>query len=287
MNIQAWLIPDCITVSPAVYLLAVSAAVLLTGFSKGGFGGGLGVLATPLLMQVLPANVALAMMLPILIVCDIFTLRHFPGEWDPRSFRNIAVGTTVGLFVGTAFLVYFGRPDVDGDRWLKLIVGGISLVFCLLKVWRALAERARARAGITAPSTAAATSRYRFIVGTLTGIVCGITTMLAHAAGQIVSLYFLSQRLDRRVFVGTTARYYLTFNSAKVPLFFLAGMLSARSYITFDTLKWEIALIPLCGIGVAAGAWLNKRMTGNAFTAVVYALLFITGLRMVGQALLK
>jgi uncharacterized membrane protein YfcA len=276
MSIESWLIPDCITVSPALYLAAVSAAVLLTGFSKGGFGGGLGVLATPLLMLVLPANVALAMMLPILIVCDLFTLRQFPGEWDPRSFWHIAGGTTAGIAAGTVFLVYFGRPGVDGDRWLKFIVGGVSLAFCLLKFWRVLRPEA---AGPDRPPGLPASS--------LIGLVCGITTMLAHAAGQIVSLYFLSQRLDRRVFVGTTARYYLTFNTLKIPFFFLAGALSARPYITFDTLKWELWLIPLCALGVAAGAWLNRRMTGAVFTAAVYALLFLTAVRMIMQAMAK
>ncbi len=278
MNIQSWLIPEDITVSPGLYLLAVTAAVLLTGFSKGGFGGGLGVLATPLLMQVLPARTALAMMLPTLIVCDLFTLRQFPAEFDPRSFRNIAYGASAGLILGTVLLVYFGRPDVDGDRWLKLIVGGVSVVFCGLKFLGARRPAGNAPAGAGTPG---------LLAGTLTGLVCGITTMLAHAAGQIVSLYFLSYRLDRRVFVGTTARYYLTFNVAKVPLFVLAGYLSATRYITFDTLKCELPLIPLCGLGVAAGAWMNRRMTGESFTTVVYAALFLTGLHMIWQVFAK
>ncbi|MFO7535419.1 MAG: sulfite exporter TauE/SafE family protein [Kiritimatiellia bacterium] len=268
MDWTAWIIPDVITVSPALYLAAVVTAVLLTGFSKGGFGGGLGVLATPLLMLVLPANVALAMMLPLLIVCDIFTLRHFSGDWDRRSFRNIAGGTTIGLLIGTALLVFFGRPDVNGDRWLKLIVGCVAIAFCLLKAWRAW----RPTAGVSHPPGVAASG--------VIGIACGISTMLAHAAGQMVSIYFLSQRLDRRVFVGTTARYYLTFNSAKIPLFFLAGFLSQKSYITFETLKWELWLIPVCALGVAAGAWLNRRMSGTVFTVIVYALLFVTGVQM-------
>ncbi len=274
MDFTAWLIPDVITSSPALYLAAVVSAVLLTGFSKGGFGGGLGVLATPLMMQVLPANVALAMMLPILIVCDLFTLRHFPGEWDPRSFWRLAGGTVIGIMAGCALLVFFGRPDVNGERWLKFIVGGVSVLFCGLKAWAVWGPKKEAGEG----------RKPGFAIGTAAGLACGITTMLAHAAGQIVSMYFLSHRLDRRVFVGTTARYYLTFNTLKIPFFFLAGALSDKSYITFHTLKWEVWLIPLCALGVAVGAWLNRKMSGGVFTAIVYGLLAITGVRMLAQA---
>ncbi len=274
MNGSAWIFPDVMTASPAAYLAALVAAVLLTGFSKGGFGGGLGVLATPLMMQVLPANTALAMMLPILIVCDLFTLRHFPGEWDPRSFWRIAGGTTAGIAAGCALLVFFGRPDVNGERWLKLFVGGVSVIFCALKAWAVWGPKAGRDDG----------RKTGFVLGTVMGLAAGVATMLAHAAGQIVGIYFLSQRLDRRVFVGTTARYYLTFNTLKIPFFFLAGALSDKRYITFNTLKWEIWLIPLCALGVALGAWLNRHMTGAVFTAVVYSLLFVTGVRMLAQA---
>ncbi|OPZ26274.1 MAG: Sulfite exporter TauE/SafE [Lentisphaerae bacterium ADurb.BinA184] len=278
MNGGSWLVPEAATAAPGVYLAVAAVAVLLTGFSKGGFGGGLGVLATPLLMQVLPANVALAMMLPVLIVCDLFTLRHFPREWDPPAFWRIAGGSAAGILLGTALLVWFGRPDVNGERCLKLVVGGVSVLFCLLKAWSAW------RAYRRGPSTAATASRPGWVAGSLTGVACGVSTMLAHAAGQIVSMYFLSHRLDRRVFVGTTARYYLTFNALKIPFFFLAGALSERSYITFETLRWNVWMIPLCAAGVGAGAWLNRRMSGAVFTMAVYVLLFLTGVRMLATA---
>jgi uncharacterized membrane protein YfcA len=273
VDVHAWLIPDAVTVSPALYLAAIVAAVLLTGFSKGGFGGGLGVLATPLMMQVLPANVALAMMLPILIVCDLFTLRHFPTDWDSRSFWRIAGGTVLGIVAGCGLLVVFARSDVNGDRWLKGIVGGVSVLFCAMKAWSLWGRKGGGEA-----------RKPGFVIGTAMGLASGVTTMLAHAAGPIVSMYFLSNRLDRRVFVGTTARYFLTFNTLKIPFFFLAGALSDKRYITFHTLKWELWLIPVCALGVALGAWLNRHMSGAVFTIVVYGLLLITGVRMLAQA---
>lgn len=271
--LMEWLIPTDIKVPIGLYLAATGTATLLVGISKGGFGGGIGVLATPLFLLVLPANVALSMMLPILIVCDAFTLRQFPRTWDPRSFRMIAGGTFIGLGIGLFLLLYFARESVDGDRWIRLIVAAVSILFCILQAWKALRH---GRAPAYQPG---------WIAGTLTGIMCGITTMVAHAAGVIVNMFLLSQRLDPAHFVGTCARYYLLFNSVKVPLYLLAGLLAERSYITFETLKWNLWLLPLCPIGVWLGAWLNRRMSSGVFTGIMYGFLALTAIKMIADSL--
>ena len=46
---------------PAFYLLAIP-VVLLVGISKGGFGGGLGVLAVPLLSLMIDPRIAAALL---------------------------------------------------------------------------------------------------------------------------------------------------------------------------------------------------------------------------------
>ena len=270
---MSWIIPDGVEVAPGVYMLTVVAAVLLIGFSKGGFGGGVGVLATPLFLLVLPFNTALSMILPLLIVCDIFTLRHFPRDWHPRSFWLIAGGTIVGLVIGVFALRYFAREDVDGERWVKLIVAVTALLFCGIQAVRAIRKKASLpfKPGI--------------VVGTVTGVICGITTMIAHAAGAVVNMFLVAQRLEPRKFVGTCARYYLTFNSTKVPLYLLLTAASDKPYITWQTLKWDLWLVPFCPIGVAVGAWLNKRMSGRVFTLLIYVFLGITGLKMLSDAL--
>ena len=269
----SWMIPTGVDVAPWMYFAVAGAATLLTGFSKAGFGGGLGVIATPLMLLVMPANVAISVMLPLLIVCDLFTLRHFPNEWDPPSLKTIAVGTSTGLLFGLGLLVLFARQDVNGERWLRLVVGAVALVFCAIKAWRILARhddhgRVIGRTG-----------------GMAIGLVAGVTTMVAHAAGPFVDMFLLLRRLDRRRFVGTAARYYLLFNSVKVPLFVIASLLAEKKYLTFETLKWSAVLVPFCPIGVAAGAWMNKRISGEIFTRAIYVLLLITGLRMLWQAL--
>ena len=45
--------------------------LLIVGVSKGGFGGGLGVVGVPFLAAAIPVNQAAAIMLPCLIIMDI------------------------------------------------------------------------------------------------------------------------------------------------------------------------------------------------------------------------
>jgi uncharacterized membrane protein YfcA len=269
---MGWIVPEAALVSPVVYVVIAAAATLLIGVSKGGFGGGVGVLATPMVLLCVPANIALSLVLPLLIVSDVFTLRHFPHDWHARSFWLIAPGTFVGLGVGLFFLLLFAREDVDGDRWIKLIVGIVSLTFCVLQGLGAL----RRRQVEFKPGP---------VVGSVTGVLCGFSTMVAHAAGAFVNMFLLAQRMDQRRFVGTCARYYLTFNTLKIPFYVAASLLGEKSYLTVQTLKWDLWLVPLCPIGVALGAWMNRRLSGKAFTLVVYVLLAITGCKMIYDAM--
>ncbi|NQU42179.1 sulfite exporter TauE/SafE family protein, partial [bacterium] len=264
---MSWIIPDVAQVNPLFYILLTAGGTFIIGLSKAGFGGSVGILATPLFLLALPGNVALSMILPLLIVCDIFTWRQFPTEWHPKSYVLLCLGALVGLGFGLYCLLWFGQGDVDGDRWIRIIVGVVSLFFCILKVFRSGRERPAFEPNL--------------LSGGIIGALAGFVTMVAHAAGPLVNMFLLPQRLDRRVFVGTTARYYLTMNSLKVPLYVAASFLAKDlNYITLDTLKWDAWLVIFGILGVAAGAWLNRRMSGQIFNAVIYVFLAITGAKM-------
>ena len=273
-HLAEWFQPDGLRVAPAIYAIAAITAVMVTGFSKGGFGGGLGVISTPLLLLVMPAPAAVSMMLPLLIVCDFFTVRQFPSEWDKPSFLWLLSGATLGLFIGFGLLLFLGRGDVDADRWIRLMVGVIALGFCVVQLLRSklVAQTAR-NEPVKRP------------VGWMLGVLAGITTMVAHASGPIANMFFLLRRLERQKFVGTSARYYFVTNIAKIPFFVAASIIAKGSYLTWDTLRWSLWLIPFCPLSVAIGAWLNRRMRGNVFTTVIYILLFVAGVDMIRQVI--
>mgnify|MGYP001968380050 FL=1 len=70
------------------FVLAVP-VVLITGISKGGFAGGLGTLAVPVLSLMVDPRVAAAIMLPILCTMDLFNLWSYRNKWDAVNLKII------------------------------------------------------------------------------------------------------------------------------------------------------------------------------------------------------
>ncbi len=255
-----WLVPAGSETHPAGYLVFAVAAMLLTGFSKGGFGG-LGILAVPLMMQVLPGSVVLGMWLPLLIVCDVFTLPHYPKQCHWRLIGILAPWTLIGIALGYLLL------GTISDQTLKILVGALAIGYVVLEIVRWQVNRWTRRH--------ARPWRPGWLAGVPFGLSAGVCTILSHAAGSIITMFLLPQRLDQRYFVGTCARYYLIFNSVKVP-FLVQG-----SFITWHTLQASLWLVPLAPVGVWLGAALNRRLSGRAFNFIIFALLALTGLRLI------
>jgi uncharacterized membrane protein YfcA len=84
---------------------------VLTGISKGGFGGGAGGAATPLLAMVIPPAQGAAIMLPVLCVMDVFGIRAYLWRWDARLVR---ITVSAGLIGCAAGALAFGHLD---DNW--------------------------------------------------------------------------------------------------------------------------------------------------------------------------
>src|SRR5512134_4090510 len=94
-------------------LAYVAGVIALLGFmiglAKGGFGG-LGALLTPLLALVLPLALAVGVLLPMLIVGDVFAVYMYWKEWDLDLVKRMLPAGIVGALAGT-FLLSSVSPD--------------------------------------------------------------------------------------------------------------------------------------------------------------------------------
>jgi len=264
--VHDWILPAGVTASPAVYMIVATLALAMTGISKGGFGG-VGVLSIPLMMAVAPAKFSLGMWLPILVVCDILTLRHYPREWQARPVLLIAPWMLLGIMLGALLL------GVISQEATKIFVGATSIAFVGLDWVRSWLKRRIDRDGELPPF------RPTWLTAMPFGIAAGIATMLAHAAGAITTIYFLPQRMEKRDFVGTQARFYFVFNSAKIPFYAVVPFLDSNfePLITRETLVKSIWLLPMAPLFVWMGAAMNHHMSPALFHRVVYILLAISG----------
>ena len=234
-------------------------AVILVGVAKAGFGGGAGVLGTPLMALTIPVAEAVALMLPLLIVCDIFSVWHYRTRFHRRSVGLLLAGSVLGVGAGTVFFGVF----IGNQRVLELGVGTLALLFVAFRIGRGyISGKLEARR----PSAAE---------GVLMGAASGFGSTLAHAGGPPAAMYVLPQKLPRDLFVGTTVTFFAGLNLIKVAPYYGLGL-----WKTGDV--WTILMLaPLSFLGVRLGIVLIRRFTDAWFTRAIYALLLATGLKLV------
>ena len=241
---------------PWFYAVAIP-AVLLFGISKGGFGGGLGTAAVPLMALVISPVQAAAILLPILCVMDIVAVWKFRGRWDWSELRVLLPASLLGIVAGTLLFGYMSAAIV------KLIVGTVAVTFTL-HFWNNK-RRDRAAASRDCPRA----------YGWLGGSVAGFTSFVAHSGGPPISMYLLRRPLDRTGFAATSSVFFAVVNYAKLVPYAWLGQLST------DNLATSAALVILAPIGVLAGVWLHSRISDRFFFALVYLLLLIVGAKLI------
>lgn len=224
--------------------------VLLAGVSKGGFGAGVGFLATPLIALTIPPSQALSIMLPILILMDAVNLKTYWRKWDARSAKPIIIYGAFGIFC--AALVF---SLVDANM-LRFALGVIAILF-------AISQWTGAKHAATGPRMSA-------ILGWTTGFI----STIAHAGGPPVTMHLLSRKLDKLTYQATTVLIFWAINLMKIPAFIPLGLTHS------DGLRTSLMLAPLAVLGVMLGFWAHKRIPAGPFFRIMTAALFFTGLKL-------
>ena len=245
------------------YAVAV-VAILITGIAKGGFGQGSGGIAVPLMAIFIAPPEAAGIMLPILCAMDIFGVHAYRHSWSRVHVMIMLPGALVGIALG-AFA--FGSLPVNV---IRALLGVISVTFALNQ-WLRLTERiARHLAG---PRDAPGR-----VAGTFWGAVSGFTSTLAHAGGPPYAIYMLAQKVDKTLFVGTSAVFFLIVNYVKLVPYYFLGQLN------FGNLATALLFAPLAPLGVWIGVRLHHRMSQRVFFNLSYSLLLVTGLKLLYDA---
>jgi len=249
----------------SAWWLLVGFAVFLIGVTKSGFGAGVGLTIVPMTVVALGhlppgAGAALGLMLPLLIVGDIIAVAQYRKLFNKQVIYRLLPGTVIGLLLGGSLLfIFHSQTPKRLTAFIEIEVGLESIILVGLhwwRTWRAEHEK------IFRPSV---------IRSSAVGAFAGTSSTLAHAAGPIIALHLLPQKLERQMFVGTCAVYFFMVNTAKVPVYVSSHQFRA------DMIRPSLYALPLVFCGAIFGYWLAKQLNEKLFARIIYTLTFFLG----------
>lgn len=264
------MIPFADQPQPLVSWLLAGAAVVIVGIAKSGFGGGVGVIATPLFIFAFgDPKLAVGALLPLLIAADIFSVYHHWGQWDKPNLARLLPGSLIGIALASLVLWRLGSLDEAGRHWLKFSIG----VVCVLYVLGDFIKNRFASKWHLKPT---------YKNGSAFGGAAGIVSTLAHAAGPVIAIFLIGQNMAKAAFIGTAVIYFFIVNNVKLIPYFSLGLIDT------GTLWYGLWLVPLVPLGTFAGSRLNHVMSEKAFKRTIMVIVLLSGIDlMLGKSLLQ
>ncbi|WP_068087322.1 sulfite exporter TauE/SafE family protein [Polycladidibacter stylochi] len=239
---------------PYFYLVAIP-AIILTGFSKGGLGGGIALIAVPLMSLTISPVQAAGILLPILVIMDIVGLLSYRGNWDSHTLKLILPASTLGIIFAWMTAAYVT------DAHIRLIIGSLSLYF-ILNHWlkRKLPKEPKGHN----PKKAL-----------LWGGLSGFTSFISHAGGPPYQMYTLPLQLPPVIFAGTSVLYFSIVNALKLIPYFIMGQFDSTNLST------SIILLPFAPLATYAGYRIVKRINQKLFYKITYTCLFVVSIKLI------
>jgi uncharacterized membrane protein YfcA len=213
---------------------------MLIGMSKTGLSGA-GLFVVPVFAKIFGGKPSAGLVLPMLIVADIFAVRYYNrhANWKyvikllPWAFTGIIIALLIGQMID--------------DEQFKRLIAILVLLGIGLMIYQDFHKNK-----LQIPD-------YWWFAALL-GLGGGFATMIGNAAGPIMSLYLLSMRLPKNIYIGTGAWFFFIVNISKVPL----------HVVFWKTISWEslsfnlIMVIPII-LGAVGGFYLVKIIPEKAY----------------------
>ncbi len=235
--------------------LSIIASSALLGFSKTGLSSAM-ILAVPVLAAVFGGKDSTGIILPMLIVGDIFAIAYYSRHAEWHEIKNLMPWNLAGLILG---VVVGNRIN---DSQFKALIA-VSVLICLgILIYTEIRG-----ADLKVPRS---TTLYVFL-----GVLCGFTSMIGNAAGPIFSVYLLAKGFKKYDFMGTTAWFFLINNLMKVPL-----QIFVWHNISTQTLILAICMIPAITVGALLGVKVLRIINDKHFRWVIIGMTAIASFKL-------
>lgn len=242
--------------SSIIFLVMLAVVTFIISLSKGGLGGMAGTLSAPLMSLVMPVDQVLGLLLPIMLLADLFSIALHWKRWETRLVWLLIPGAVIGVTIGTYFVINVST------QVLKLGLAVISLLFVAYKL---LEKRILG------------SSKYqeRNWHGWLAGSTAGFTSAMAHSGVPPISIYLILHNVTPRVFVATSVLFYAILNWVKVPYYYFSGLFDFQQ---LQQILWVLIIVPF---GVWIGRWMVSRVSKVIFDNIILVLLVITAILLI------
>ena len=220
-------------------VLIIALVAMLSGMSKTGVHGA-GMLAVPLLVFVFGGQVSSGVMLPILVLADIFGVWYYHQHAEWKYLKILFPWTALGVVIGTFTGKYIN------DEMFRSIMAVAIVVSIILMVWLEKAKNKDFSAGIW------------LTIGI--GLAGGFTSMVGNLSGAVMAVYFLSVRMPKNSYVGTTAWFFAVVNFFKIPFH-----LFVWKTIKLDTVLLDLMTLPAILLGAYLGIVIVRNLSEKIY----------------------
>lgn len=225
------------------------AAIIILGVSKGGVKGISPILIT-MLVFVYGGRGSTGVLMPMLIVADLMAITYYRKDVQWKYLIKMLPAMIVGVLIGTLI-----GKDLSEEIFRQSMVGIILISVIILLYW----ER---NPPDKIPDN--------WFFSSALGLAAGVTTMIGNLAGPFANIYFLSMRLPKNAFIGTTAWLFFMINIIKLPLHIFVW-----ETVNSESIKQSISLVPALFIGFMIGVSLVKKIKDKNYRKMI---IIITGI---------
>ncbi len=239
---------------PSLWWVLILCAVLI-GFCKTSFAA-IGTIVVPIMALTFGPKPSTGLLLPILCLADLGAIIYYRRSCSWQHLMRLLAWAILGLFVGIAV------DHFTPSAWFRYLLSFsilISVGVLLLNGTTTAQERE--------------TKTQKSWLLALYGIMGGFATMIGNAAGPIMSVYLLSIKMPKMLFVGTSAWFFMAINYTKLPL-----QIWVWDNINMSSVLVGLLMIPFIFVGSVLGIYLVRVVPEELYRKIVIWITLLSAL---------
>lgn len=227
---------------------------MLTGMAKTGVHGA-GMLSVPLLALIFGPQKSSGVMLPVLVLADLLGVWYYHRHASFTHLKLLFPWAAAGVVLGTIVGSY-----ID-DQLFRVIMATVIFASVAIMIWLERGHREHVP--------------HNRVFGATSGILGGFTSMVGNLAGTVMAVYFLSMRLPKNVYIGTTAWFFMVTNWFKLPFHVFAW-----HTIDLNTCLLGLTALPAIVLGAFLGIEIVKVLSEKMYRWFIIGMTLVATLFM-------